>query len=448
MSTHQASSGQSLSKKKETHLRCERQRREAINNGYGELKELLPKSLSSQGCKTTNASILFRSFDYIGQLQEKISSQDEELDKLKANYAALEMISNQYENLSKESSAHVVESRDQKMLVKLLEMSFDSFKKDVDTEDYTKLTQTLITWVEKMDYKVGLSVEPIFEPPNTEALLKECAWLQESKVPHVFKELEFVIREICKKLNISSKLNTKFLNSITEEKVAKSCFGINQSEKHMLVSKSGADQLKATVFLLGENVCQVEISFKHSKYPSGVFRSTAMPNVQWKLQQLQDTGNYCVKIHQTLVKALESITKLEQDKSWDLASADFVMSAITQLTDLFKRAKNAMILPRKKTLAELENFQPTKFFNPPLPPDYLISVYISASKVICATYQTQSKVSIPPLPIQNSLNISQAECIVPQFMDVLYVLNVASGQLNHLEMSMKTVVCQLNKYVK
>ncbi|VDK19406.1 unnamed protein product [Anisakis simplex] len=71
-------------RKKATHLRCERQRREAINNGYQELKELLPASLTSLGCKTTNAAILFRAADYLTQLKEDLDSSEETISQLHA----------------------------------------------------------------------------------------------------------------------------------------------------------------------------------------------------------------------------------------------------------------------------------------------------------------------------------------------------------------------------
>lgn len=41
------------------------------------------------------------------------------------------------------------------------------------------------------------------------------------------------------------------------------------------------------VTLLGDNVIQAEVAFKHVKSPGGTYRGTAHPDVQWKLQQLQ-----------------------------------------------------------------------------------------------------------------------------------------------------------------
>lgn len=41
---------------------------------------------------------------------------------------------------------------------------------------------------------------------------------------------------------------------------------------------------------------------KYAKAPGGIFRSTAQPDVQWKLQQLQDAGNYCAQALMTVIK--------------------------------------------------------------------------------------------------------------------------------------------------
>ena len=81
----------------------------------------------------------------------------------------------------------------------------------------------------------------------------------------------------------------------------------SQTEKYVLISKTNQDALKATVTLLDENIVQSEISLKHSKVPGGIFRSVANPNVQWKIQQLQDTGNQCARALQIIIKVGEKL---------------------------------------------------------------------------------------------------------------------------------------------
>uniref|UniRef100_A0A0K0E9R8 COMM domain-containing protein n=1 Tax=Strongyloides stercoralis TaxID=6248 RepID=A0A0K0E9R8_STRER len=263
--------------------------------------------------------------------------------------------------------------------------------------------------------KPHITPVPLYVEPDYTKIEKECAWLQEYKVEEVFKELEIIVREICKKLNISNKLGNKIYKNDSEDTLSTSNFACNQSEKHILLPVHGPDQLRSTIFLIGENVCQVEISFKHNKSPGGVFRSNAISNIQWKLQQLQDTGNYCVKAHYLIIKLLERISEIRQTKQFGIESA-----------------RNSLTMPRKKSLMELDNFQPTKCFHPLLPQDYLLSVYISSNKLICASYQVTSK----PNGSQQLL-VSQAECVVPQFTDILYVLSVAYNQLTHLRNLMR-----------
>ncbi|KHN78915.1 Max-like protein X [Toxocara canis] len=139
-------------RKKATHLRCERQRREAINNGYQELKELLPSSLTSLGCKTTNAAILFRAADYLTQLKDDVDNSQENLSQLLAQRSALELIAHQYESMSAESSSSNKTSLQCHMVQTLLDACFASFCRQVDATSLQSVTRTLLPWVETLDY--------------------------------------------------------------------------------------------------------------------------------------------------------------------------------------------------------------------------------------------------------------------------------------------------------
>ncbi|KAL3115914.1 hypothetical protein niasHT_007214 [Heterodera trifolii] len=138
-------------RKKQTHLRCERQRREAINSGYNELKDLLPASASFIGCKTTNAAILFRAADYVKALETSMEQNAEELAKLQTQYSALEMILQQYENFSLNSQP--CSALQLQILQHFLDTCFDSFTSRVDLSNYQALTRSLLSWVECLDYQ-------------------------------------------------------------------------------------------------------------------------------------------------------------------------------------------------------------------------------------------------------------------------------------------------------
>ncbi|KJH47992.1 Helix-loop-helix DNA-binding domain protein [Dictyocaulus viviparus] len=137
-------------KKKETHLRCERQRREAINSGYSDLKELIPQTASAMGCKITNAAILFRACDYMAQLKSEVSVNEKELEQLNAEVSALEMIAAQYEAMATDIPSSNSSSIQARMLQVLIDGCFSTFVEQVDFSSYASITRTLLTWVEQL----------------------------------------------------------------------------------------------------------------------------------------------------------------------------------------------------------------------------------------------------------------------------------------------------------
>ncbi|CCD70935.1 Max-like protein homolog 2 [Caenorhabditis elegans] len=144
------SGGFSSDRKKATHLRCERQRREAINSGYSDLKDLIPQTTTSLGCKTTNAAILFRACDFMSQLKTDISDADKQLAQLNAQAAALEMIASEYEQMASSVPDAGQSTIQVKMLQLLLDDCFTSFSSQVDFTTYATITRTLLSWVESL----------------------------------------------------------------------------------------------------------------------------------------------------------------------------------------------------------------------------------------------------------------------------------------------------------
>jgi hypothetical protein len=150
-------------RKKQTHLRCERQRREAINNGYVELKELLPANSSFAGCKTTNAAILFRAAEYIKTLNDSIKKSDDELSKLQMQYSALELILQQYESFSMDTQPY--SALQVQMWQNFLDCCFESFAAYLKTSDYQAITRSLLLWIERLDLQRPADelITPIFK---------------------------------------------------------------------------------------------------------------------------------------------------------------------------------------------------------------------------------------------------------------------------------------------
>uniref|UniRef100_A0A7E4W1E3 Protein rogdi homolog n=1 Tax=Panagrellus redivivus TaxID=6233 RepID=A0A7E4W1E3_PANRE len=238
---------------------------------------------------------------------------------------------------------------------------------------------------------------------------KEGCWLQAHKAGEIFRELECLLRDICNRLKVNNKV----------ENLTGAPQPSQEAEKYTLVSRSHQDVLKATVTLLNENIIQAEITLKHLKMAGGVFRSTAIPNVQWKVQQLQDTGNQCARALQLVIKSKQRYDRCVKRNGYDGQSESLLLSMLTGVKDLISEARTCLTMPRKKSLLELCQFQPTKCFNPPLAPDILLSYYISSTKIVCAAYQV---VTLKQNGSQ-SVSVYQAEAQLPHLVDVLHSMN-------------------------
>ncbi|KJH52473.1 hypothetical protein DICVIV_01319 [Dictyocaulus viviparus] len=257
-------------------------------------------------------------------------------------------------------------------------------------------------------------------------LKKEFVWILSSSARGRFNNVLSSLRECSKKLHIGQKCDSRLGVSISQP----------QAERHYLTGKHGGDTLKAYITLLGDNVIQAEVTIRNSK-SSGPFRTVAQPDVQWKLQQLQDLGNFIARASRTLCEADKRLSELANSQQLAFEHGELVLSAARDAIADISAARNAIVLPRKKSLLELSQFPPTRRFNPPLPQDQLLSFYISSCKLVCASYHMVPKQSAPQ---GMSMSISLAECHLPYLDDVLQQLNSAATEIELLIGNME--MCQ------
>ncbi|VDP20282.1 unnamed protein product, partial [Onchocerca flexuosa] len=213
-------------------------------------------------------------------------------------------------------------------------------------------------------------------------LLTEQQWYENSEIVKIFVKLENILRAICKRMNLSAKVDSSIKLEADNP----------TTEKFSLVQRTGAEVFKCSVVLLGESVIQTEVSpvtMKYPKMPGGVYRAVAQPDVQWKLQQIQDADNYFVQALSLLVKDLKWIRQISPNDMGKISST--VVTTITKVTNLIGQARSTLCIPEKRTLLELCNSVITRCFNPPLPSDLVFSYYISADRFVCAAYQVASK---------------------------------------------------------
>ena len=83
------------------------------------------------------------------------------------------------------------------------------------------------------------------------------------------------------------------------------------------------------------------------------------------------------------------------------------------------RARQALVVPKKRTLEDLVNSKNVKSLVPPLPREVAVSFYLQSWKLIFAVYHMVTDKGV------SRFDRYQAECVVPWVNDVLLLLTVA-----------------------
>ena len=86
------------------------------------------------------------------------------------------------------------------------------------------------------------------------------------------------------------------------------------------------------------------MTLKLHKHPNVVYHTVIGPDAPWRLQQIQDSGNY-------LRMALSILTSLPEIPTY--STADEVLTDLDGILDKIHRARNTLAVPRKRTIDEL-----------------------------------------------------------------------------------------------
>ncbi|KAK6026154.1 hypothetical protein OSTOST_07927 [Ostertagia ostertagi] len=171
-----------------------------------------------------------------------------------------------------------------------------------------------------------------------ENLKKEFIWIQSNRARKTFHNVLACLRECCIRLHLGNKCDLRLGVPVSQP----------QAERHFLAGKHGSEALKAYVTLLGDNVIQAEIILKNPKSAGGVFRAVAQPDVQWKLQQLQDLGNLIARASTQSCEVDARLAELSQSRKFTMETGDLIISAARDIKDEISSARAAIVLPRKK----------------------------------------------------------------------------------------------------
>jgi len=231
------------------------------------------------------------------------------------------------------------------------------------------------------------------------SLQREFDWVLTKEVGNVVAQLTAAVRECAKKFPV--KIGN--LQGGGEADMEQ------PTDKFVLAS---GDQVKVIVTLSGDCISAADINLKlprpHSK--DAYHNTTVREDLPWMLQQVQDAANH-------LQLAMEQLTALPTDHRF--SSAAEVSHFLAGLMASLGRARQSLVVPKKRTLEDLVSSKNVKSLVPPLPREVAVSFYLQSWKLIFAVYHMVTDKGV------SRFDRYQAECVVPWVNDVLLLLTVS-----------------------
>jgi len=229
------------------------------------------------------------------------------------------------------------------------------------------------------------------------SLQREFDWVLTTEVDNVTRELKAAVTECANKFPIQ-------VGDLNSEKS-----DYPSSDKFVLAS---GEQVKVIVTLSGDAISGADINLKlprpHAK--DAYHNTTVREDLPWKLQQVQDAANH-------LQLVMEQLSTLPEQHKF--SSADEVSHFLSTIMESLLRARQALVVPKKRTLEELVNSKNVKSLVPPLPREVAVSFYLQSWKLIFAVYHMVTDKGV------SRFDRYQAECVVPWVNDVLLLLTVS-----------------------
>lgn len=147
-------------RRREAHTYAEQKRRDAIKRGYEDLQTLVPtcqQQDSVSSYKLSKATILQRSIDYIQFLQQQKKKQDDELQSLRKEVVALQIMKSNYEQMVKlhqhaqpgHNANQISEDVKLQVFEAMCDSLFQSFDMNVSMTNFSELSACIFSWLEE-----------------------------------------------------------------------------------------------------------------------------------------------------------------------------------------------------------------------------------------------------------------------------------------------------------
>ena len=232
-----------------------------------------------------------------------------------------------------------------------------------------------------------------------ETLQKEYEWLLGDELNSSLSDIENILIELCRRFQVE-------VDNGREKLV--------QPEKFMLNAQNGPSQVKCMVTLTAETINEADVQIKLNKQQQVPIKTSLNIDSPWRLQQLQDAGNYIC----------QAVSVIQGNQSTNFHCGQQALQHIDALITSIDRGITSLTIPKKKGLEDLVNNINLKYFAPPLPSDTILSFYVQGHKLVMAVYQLH-------LNSAQKIDIAarhQAECSVPWLHDALELILLALQQ--------------------
>ncbi|XP_023238746.1 max-like protein X isoform X1 [Centruroides sculpturatus] len=146
-------------RRREAHTQAEQKRRDAIKKGYEDLQNLVPtcqQQDSVSSYKLSKATVLQRSIDYIQFLLQQKKKQEDELNALRKDVVALQIMEANYQQMVKMHQSQPGQNPSQisdevkfKVFQAVCDSLFQSFNSSISVSNFAELSGCVFSWLEE-----------------------------------------------------------------------------------------------------------------------------------------------------------------------------------------------------------------------------------------------------------------------------------------------------------
>ncbi|XP_065839254.1 max-like protein X [Oscarella lobularis] len=140
------------------HTVAEQRRRDQIKKGYDELQRVVP-TCNEQGLaaqKVSKALVLHKAIEYISFLQHQNSTIEDELERLRKEVTALQIMKENYEQIAQAHKSSSFHSQNQissetkfDLFRQIMDTHFQTFNAAVSVSNFEALSASVFSWLEE-----------------------------------------------------------------------------------------------------------------------------------------------------------------------------------------------------------------------------------------------------------------------------------------------------------